>query len=60
MIHHAVSVLGFVIFTGLAWLLSSNRRRIAWEDHRLGCGTANHHRSDHFPFTWLTQNPCSG
>lgn len=31
MTHHAVSVLGFVIFAGLAWLLSSNRRRIAWK-----------------------------
>src|SRR5215475_12953694 len=31
MIHHAVSLLGFVIFAGLAWLLSSNRRRIAWK-----------------------------
>jgi CNT family concentrative nucleoside transporter len=31
MIHHAVSLLGFVIFAGLAWLLSSNRRRVAWK-----------------------------
>src|ERR1044072_8225779 len=31
MIHHAVSALGFVIFASLAWLLSSNRRRIAWK-----------------------------
>lgn len=31
MIHHAVSVLGFVIFASLAWLLSSDRRRIAWK-----------------------------
>src|SRR5262249_23517589 len=30
MIHHAVSLIGFVIFAGIAWLLSSNRRRIAW------------------------------
>src|SRR5918996_1375511 len=30
MIHHAVSVLGFMIFVGIAWLLSSNRRKIAW------------------------------
>jgi CNT family concentrative nucleoside transporter len=30
MIHHAVSLLGFVIFASLAWLFSSNRRRIAW------------------------------
>jgi CNT family concentrative nucleoside transporter len=31
MIHHAVSLLGFVVFAGVAWLLSSNRRRIAWK-----------------------------
>ena len=31
MIHHAVSLVGFVIFAGLAWLLSVNRRRIAWK-----------------------------
>src|SRR4030095_9372857 len=30
MIHHAVSVAGFMIFAGIAWLLSSNRRKIAW------------------------------
>src|SRR5690348_8507344 len=31
MIHHAVSLAGFVTFAGIAWLLSSNRRRIAWK-----------------------------
>src|SRR5258706_8954708 len=31
MIHHAVSFLGFMIFAGIAWLLSSNRRKIAWK-----------------------------
>src|SRR5688500_8744111 len=31
MINHAVSLLGFVVFASLAWLLSSNRRRIAWK-----------------------------
>jgi concentrative nucleoside transporter, CNT family len=31
MIHHAVSLGGFVIFASMAWLLSSNRRRIAWK-----------------------------
>src|SRR6185295_16724065 len=30
MIHHAVSLAGFIIFAGIAWLLSSNRRKIAW------------------------------
>jgi CNT family concentrative nucleoside transporter len=30
MIHHAVSLVGFVIFAFVAWLLSSNRRRVAW------------------------------
>jgi CNT family concentrative nucleoside transporter len=31
MTQHAVSLLGFVFFAGVAWLLSSNRRRIAWK-----------------------------
>src|SRR5678816_2140904 len=31
MIQHAVSLVGFVIFAGVAWLLSSNRRRVAWK-----------------------------
>src|SRR5687768_11968235 len=31
MIHHAVSVAGFIVFAGIAWLLSSNRRKIAWK-----------------------------
>ena len=31
MIHHAVSLVGFLIFVGIAWLLSSNRRKIAWK-----------------------------
>jgi concentrative nucleoside transporter, CNT family len=31
MIHHAVSLVGFLIFASTAWLLSSDRRRIAWK-----------------------------
>lgn len=31
MINHAVSLLGFVVFAGVAWLLSSNRRQVAWK-----------------------------
>jgi CNT family concentrative nucleoside transporter len=31
MIHHTMSFLGFLVFAGLAWLLSSNRRRVAWK-----------------------------
>ena len=31
MIHHVVSLVGFAIFAGVAWLLSSDRRRIAWK-----------------------------
>lgn len=31
MIHHAVSLVGFVFFAGVAWLLCRNRRRIAWK-----------------------------
>lgn len=30
MIHHAVSLAGFLVFAGIAWVLSSNRRKIAW------------------------------
>jgi len=30
MIHHAVSFVGFMIFAGISWLLSSSRRKIAW------------------------------
>lgn len=31
MIHHAVSLVGLTIFAGIAWLLSSNRRKVAWK-----------------------------
>jgi CNT family concentrative nucleoside transporter len=31
MIHHATSVAGFIVFAGIAWLLSTNRRKIAWK-----------------------------
>ena len=31
MIHHVVPIAGFMIFAGIAWLLSSNRRKIAWK-----------------------------
>ena len=31
MIHHAVSLVGFMIFGAISWLLSSNRRKIAWK-----------------------------
>jgi concentrative nucleoside transporter, CNT family len=31
MIEHLVSLVGFVVFASLAWLFSSNRRRIAWK-----------------------------
>ena len=31
MTQHAVSVVGFVFFAGVAWLLSNNRRRIRWK-----------------------------
>jgi concentrative nucleoside transporter, CNT family len=30
MIYHLISALGFVVFAGIAWLLSSHRRKIAW------------------------------
>src|SRR5919112_2378558 len=38
MINHAVSLIGFVIFASVAWLLSSNRRRIAWKTIAWGVG----------------------
>ena len=38
MIHHAVSAVGFMIFAGIAWLLSSNRRRVAWRTIVWGVG----------------------
>ena len=31
MIHHLVSLVGFAIFAAIAWLLSNNRRKIAWK-----------------------------
>jgi concentrative nucleoside transporter, CNT family len=31
MIHNAVSLAGFIVFAGLAWLLCSNRQKIAWK-----------------------------
>lgn len=38
MIYHAVSLAGFVVFAGVAWLLSSNRRRVAWKTIAWGVG----------------------
>ena len=38
MIHHAVSVAGLIVFAGIAWLLSSNRRKIAWKTIGWGIG----------------------
>lgn len=38
MVHHAVSLGGLIFFLGLAWLLSSNRRNIAWKT--VGAGVA--------------------
>src|ERR1044071_2795125 len=31
MVHHVVSAVGFIIFAAIAWLLSSNRRKISWK-----------------------------
>jgi CNT family concentrative nucleoside transporter len=31
MIYHFVSALGFLVFAGVAWLLSTDRRKIAWK-----------------------------
>ncbi|HKE60297.1 MAG TPA: Na+ dependent nucleoside transporter N-terminal domain-containing protein, partial [Pyrinomonadaceae bacterium] len=30
MIHNAVSFVGFMVFAGLAWLFSNNRKKVAW------------------------------
>ena len=38
MIHHATSVAGFIVFAGVAWLLSTNRRKIAWKTIAWGVG----------------------
>src|SRR5215813_10705343 len=38
MIHHVVSLVGFVIFAGVAWVFSSNRRRVAWKTIAWGIG----------------------
>jgi CNT family concentrative nucleoside transporter len=38
MVHHGVSLVGFVVFASVAWLLSSNRRRVAWKT--IGWGVA--------------------
>jgi len=31
MINHLVSLAGFLVFAGIAWLLSTNRRRVSWQ-----------------------------
>jgi concentrative nucleoside transporter, CNT family len=31
MIYHFVSALGFLLFAGMAWLLSTDRRRVSWK-----------------------------
>lgn len=38
MTHHLVSLVGFVTFASVAWLLSSNRRRVAWKTIAWGAG----------------------
>jgi len=38
MIHHATAVAGFIVFAGIAWLLSTNRRKIAWKTIAWGVG----------------------
>src|SRR5215813_7425101 len=38
MIHHVVSLVGFVIFAGVAWVFSSDRRRVAWKTIAWGVG----------------------
>ena len=38
MAQHAMSALGFLVFIGISWLLSNNRRRVAWKT--IGSGVA--------------------
>ena len=38
MAQHAMSAVGFLIFLGISWLLSSNRRNVAWKT--IGSGVA--------------------
>ena len=38
MAHHAVSALGFLVFLGICWLLSDNRRKVAWKTIVAGVG----------------------
>src|ERR1051326_8459 len=38
MAQHAMSALGFLVFLGILWLLSNNRRRVAWKT--IGSGVA--------------------
>jgi concentrative nucleoside transporter, CNT family len=38
MILHAVSLVGFLTFAGIAWLLSSDRRKVAWKTIAWGVG----------------------
>jgi CNT family concentrative nucleoside transporter len=38
MAQHAMSALGFLVFLGISWLLSNNRRRVAWRT--IGSGVA--------------------
>lgn len=36
MIYHFVSAAGFLIFAGIAWILSTDRRRVAWKTVAIG------------------------
>src|SRR5690242_9308417 len=38
MAQHAMSTIGFVVFLGISWLLSSNRRKVAWKTIVAGVG----------------------
>lgn len=38
MTHHAVSFAGFIVFAGIAWLFSTDRRKISWKTIAWGVG----------------------
>jgi CNT family concentrative nucleoside transporter len=60
MIHHLVSAAGFLLFPGIAWLLSSNRKRISWKTIAAGLGlqlvlgfVIFQMPGSHRPFVWM-------
>lgn len=60
MIHHLVSAVGFLIFAGIAWLLSTDRRKVSWKTVAWGIALQLvigllifRVSGSHRPFLWL-------